>query len=530
MRRIRPFLSVLALAFAGPALAVAGPVDSPLERIPTDAELFVHIRVAAIWDLPVMQEIRKHYPGAADAIFGPAERFLGQKAEQQIDTVTVYVNRFPRPDDDDEVFPGVLQVTTREPYDKKKLIPGHRKAQAEDKDGVVKFDDGMELHFLSPKHYAVLDMGQAEAFRKPLAVKPGPLAAALKTARDPAAMMTIGGRPERLPKSVTERLPQSFKPYLSLLTAKTFTVTVSTEKSLAIHATFTTADDDAAKRLEDVLTGVKKDAEAGVTAFGERDDLPVNVKEMTGLLRDVAASVHAATVTRDGSTVSAKVSVTVKGDLAKMVAGGVSGVRKAANRLKSSNNLKQLSLAILNYSDVVDGVPPAAIVDPATGKPLLSWRVAMLPYLGHDALYKQFKLTEAWDSPHNKKLLAEMPAVFALPGDADAKAGETRYLAFVGKGTVFNATAQTRLSAVKDGDASTVMLCESAKHVPWTKPEDVDYDPAKPVAGALHFIDDTCQVAFVNGSVKALAKTLEDKLWHQFIQMADGNPPPAVKK
>ena len=70
------------------------------------------------------------------------------------------------------------------------------------------------------------------------------------------------------------------------------------------------------------------------------------------------------------------------------------------------------------------------------GTPLLSWRVAILPYLGESekALYGQFKLSEPWDSPHNKALLAKMPRVYA---PAVAKGGEkdknvTHYLGFVG--------------------------------------------------------------------------------------------------
>ena len=56
----------------------------------------------------------------------------------------------------------------------------------------------------------------------------------------------------------------------------------------------------------------------------------------------------------------------------------------------------------------VVGTRLGAIAD-STGKPGLSWRVAILPYLEQDTLYKQFKLDEPWDSPHNKKLIRQMP-------------------------------------------------------------------------------------------------------------------------
>ena len=57
--------------------------------------------------------------------------------------------------------------------------------------------------------------------------------------------------------------------------------------------------------------------------------------------------------------------------------------------------------------------PPAVIEK--DGKPLLSWRVALLPYMNEDALYKQFHLDEPWDSPHNLELAKTVPFNFQSP-------------------------------------------------------------------------------------------------------------------
>ena len=86
------------------------------------------------------------------------------------------------------------------------------------------------------------------------------------------------------------------------------------------------------------------------------------------------------------------------------------------------NNEKQIALAMHNYHAANDHLPPAAIKDKA-GKPLLSWRVAILPYLEQAALYNKFHLDEPWDSPHNKALIASMPAVYACPEPADRGRG-----------------------------------------------------------------------------------------------------------
>ena len=82
--------------------------------------------------------------------------------------------------------------------------------------------------------------------------------------------------------------------------------------------------------------------------------------------------------------------------------------------MQCQNNLRNIGLAMVNYSSSHNVFPLAGTVSP-DGKPLLSWRVLMLPYLDQQPLYEEFKLDEPWDSPNNKPLLARMPGVFKCP-------------------------------------------------------------------------------------------------------------------
>ncbi len=79
--------------------------------------------------------------------------------------------------------------------------------------------------------------------------------------------------------------------------------------------------------------------------------------------------------------------------------------------------LKNIVLGTLNYHDVHRFFPPQQSGDSAETIPLrssqLSWRVHLLPFLGHNALYKQFRLEEPWDSPHNQQLLSSMPRLLS---------------------------------------------------------------------------------------------------------------------
>src|SRR5207248_977514 len=90
-------------------------------------------------------------------------------------------------------------------------------------------------------------------------------------------------------------------------------------------------------------------------------------------------------------------SLTLKADVATISKGvfeGLTVVQGSARQISSSNNLKQMALAMHNYaSNMGDAFPPAAISD-KDGKPLLSWRVAILPYIEQDDLYKELQLDE----------------------------------------------------------------------------------------------------------------------------------------
>ena len=122
-----------------------------------------------------------------------------------------------------------------------------------------------------------------------------------------------------------------------------------------------------------------------------------------------------------------------------------------------------------DYLRAHSAFPAPAIADDK-GRPLLSWRVAVLPELGQRALYDRFKLNEPWDSPHNKALLKEMPALFSCPGRTNAQPFTTTYRVFSGKGALFEQNQKVGIANIPDGTANTIMVVEAEGAVPWTKP------------------------------------------------------------
>jgi prepilin-type N-terminal cleavage/methylation domain-containing protein len=153
----------------------------------------------------------------------------------------------------------------------------------------------------------------------------------------------------------------------------------------------------------------------------------------------------------------------------------VQKVRDAAARMECQNNLKQIALAMHNFADDHDGRFPTDVVD-KDGKPILSWRVHLLPYVGQAELHKQFKLDQPWDSDENKKLLAKMPKVFHDPRVKVKADGHTVYQGFAGSGALFEPGKQARFASITDGLSNTIMCVESSIAVAWTKPADLPFN------------------------------------------------------
>jgi DNA repair exonuclease SbcCD ATPase subunit len=158
------------------------------------------------------------------------------------------------------------------------------------------------------------------------------------------------------------------------------------------------------------------------------------------------------------------------------------------------------------------------------GKALLSWRVALLPFLAENDLYKQFKLDEPWDSPHNLKLLKKMPAVYAAPGSGKADAGKTWYQVFVGEHAAFEKHRALRLADFLDGTSNTILIAEAGCPVPWTKPEDLHYARDEPLPGLGGLCPDVINVALAGGSVATLTKNGDPNTLRRAIERDDGNP------
>lgn len=157
----------------------------------------------------------------------------------------------------------------------------------------------------------------------------------------------------------------------------------------------------------------------------------------------------------------------------------------------AKERLQKIVLGMHRWHDEHRTFPRQANYD-ADGKPLLSWRVHLLPYLDGPCaeLYTQFRLNEPWDSEHNLKLIKKMPDIYVMPGSTAARDGRTCFVRPVGPDTACPPDKAIGVRDVPDGTSNTIAVIEvDDEHaVPWTKSADLDYDsenPTKALGGHL---------------------------------------------
>ena len=192
---------------------------------------------------------------------------------------------------------------------------------------------------------------------------------------------------------------------------------------------------------------------------------------------------------------------------------------------EAAKNLRDLAVALHSYHDAKGRFPAVAGFD-NQNKPLLSWRVHLLPYLDQEKLYKEFHLDEPWDSEHNKKLIAKMPAVFANPVNPKLAAeGKTTYLAPVHSTAIFTGEKEgSRIADITDGTSNTVLLVDvdPADAVIWTRPDDLKLDPKEPAKSLSTRHDGKFLFLFADGSVHFISAKINKDDLHALFTKAGG--------
>ena len=191
----------------------------------------------------------------------------------------------------------------------------------------------------------------------------------------------------------------------------------------------------------------------------------------------------------------------IPGVLIALLLPAVQAARGAARRSSSLNNMKQLALAVHNYHDVYNALPPAVVTD-ADGVPLYSGRVLLLPFLEQSHVFDQWDKSQPWDSEANKPLAQMMIPTFRDPADTGPP-NQTSYLFVTGTGTMFEVGQKLDFSKITDGTSNTLMFVEVKNSgTSWAQPGDFDADRFQTLPAGNHRAGNN--VAFADGSVRSL--------------------------
>lgn len=210
--------------------------------------------------------------------------------------------------------------------------------------------------------------------------------------------------------------------------------------------------------------------------------------------------------------------------VAVLVLPSMGSARESAKRAKCKNNLKQIGMALLNYQSRYGAFPPAYVAD-ASGRPVHSWRVLILPFLGYPDLYSKYDFNLPWNSKHNLKLALHMPDEFRCPGANKNGIDKTTYVAASGPGYFFDREHCRAQSEIKDGMSKTLTVLDDARReLVWLNPSDgvAAMDASAKVDGDAH--PNGMVVLMADGSVHFLTSELQSKDFAKLLTVAGGEP------
>jgi hypothetical protein len=143
------------------------------------------------------------------------------------------------------------------------------------------------------------------------------------------------------------------------------------------------------------------------------------------------------------------------------------------------NNMSQIAYACQSYIEHYDSLPIYTV--DKDNKPLHSWRVLILPFLGEPELkklYDSIRLDESWDSEYNKQFHNEKVIIYQcstlrrqfpnLPINS--------YFLVTGAGSLVGESKELSFDNFKNRDHEMPFLVESPKNITWMSPIDIPFD------------------------------------------------------
>ncbi len=188
----------------------------------------------------------------------------------------------------------------------------------------------------------------------------------------------------------------------------------------------------------------------------------------------------------------------------------VQQAREAARRSQDKNNLKQIGLAMHNYHDVYNLLPPGGIVR-EDGTEMMSWAASMLPFMDQAPLYNRINDGFGWKSPQNQAIFSQSIVTLTNPGITEPTGPGVSH--YAGNSQLFEINKCWGFRDITDGLSNTIAFGDvSAGFKQWGDPTNVR-DPSlgigktpdkfgSPYRGGTHFL-------LLDGSVRFVSENID---------------------
>jgi hypothetical protein len=501
--------------------------DAPaaIGSAPADVAVFIHVRPQDLFKMGLTSALKKQplpFPTKADAqTWDEFDRNTAKEfgiQPSKVESITFGVVEVP----ENGKPTMIVIVACQTNIDQERLTSQIKKGtpKPSGRPGFTAIQDDVLMHFLDSKTMAIMSADLVDRYLAGYAKDRNgwPLTSSLRKAADEHTLLVVANL-DKLPGSVkTEATDERVR---KLALAKTAGIALDIkEKEIALNLRGDFSDDTAAGAAKDVLDKLIVEAKQTFAELPKQQETTV-----AKALEQAKRTLDNAKIERSGSNVTATARYTSDVSIGEILVGlllpAVQKVRQAAERAQDMNNLKQMAIALNAENDamglvVVGGTGAKGLpIREPNEKALLSWRVALLPYMEEIELYNQFKQDEPWDSEHNKKLIDKMPKIFAVPG-LSAPQGRTHYQMVVGPAAL---RPPLTIQGIRDGSSNTFAIVEAADPVIWTKPDDISIrgktmpSDLKKKFGRMRL--NGFFAAFFDGSVRLidLDKTSDKALW-----------------
>lgn len=537
------FLACLILLASLGTAAAAEPKPN-LPGVQADGFAFATVNVAQLWDSDILKPAKAGLMKLGSQFDGDIEKDTGFKLEA-ISRITLY---WPEPIDPKKSLRPFSIVTARKPFERAQQAKAMKAISSEEAlkefgkeiEGVtgknVYFQARNAVIFIDDTTYIVspdLPRGSEAtiALLKVLAgttpaVTKGPLADGIAAIEKHTALVAADFAPLRNYFDNRELFPE-MKPFSTLIQAERGLITFDFGTTISASAKLTFFDVETAKKAEPQSAALANYATELLKDFRKLPGGDEETKAIVVPIIDFAlAAFDKPKIARDGKTLDVTLSREIDAPVKKAIGAFPTWAAVASERMKTMNNLKQLGIAMHNYHDAI-GHFPQDIVD-QNGKPILSWRVQLLPYVEQAPLANQIDRTKPWNDPANKKFLEEMPEVFQIVGRATNAKGQTYFQSLTAPKLLNEGNPllvpghQQKIERITDGSSNTLMIVEGEIAVNWMEPGDITYDPKKmpklgnPKTGKM-------AAGFADGSVRWFdLKKLGEKKLHALITVDSG--------